>query len=135
MLTEKISETTILRAEQSRAEQRQLLVLELFAGLRSVSKAFERRGHKTFCVEWDEKFKDIDLYKDVGQLQASEILEKFGRPDVIWASPECTTYSLAAIYRHRKRNPIKNNPYQSSCGKILNNADITNPSGYMINTR
>lgn len=83
--------------------------MELFAGLRSISKAFERRGHKTFCVEWDTKFKDIDLYKDIGQLEASEILEKFGRPDVIWASPECTTYSLAAISKHRKKNPITRN--------------------------
>lgn len=29
----------------------QLLILELFAGTRSISKAFEQRGHKTFTVE------------------------------------------------------------------------------------
>ena len=82
---------------------RPLLVLELFAGTRSISKAFERRGHKTFCVEWNKEFDDIDLYKDIRELTAEEILEKFGRPDVIWASPECTTYSLAAISKHRKK--------------------------------
>lgn len=27
-----------------------------------------------------------------------------GIPDVIWASPDCTTYSVAAISHHRKRN-------------------------------
>lgn len=29
------------------------------------------------------------------------MLEKLGKPDVIWASPDCTTYSIAAISHHR----------------------------------
>ena len=77
--------------------------MELFAGTRSISKAFERRGHKTFSVEWNKDFDDIDLYKDVRELTAKEILEKFGRPDVIWASPDCTTFSIAAISKHRRK--------------------------------
>src|SRR5699024_693996 len=32
------------------------------------------------------------------------ILEKFGKPDVIWASPDCTSYSIAAISHHRSKN-------------------------------
>lgn len=64
-------------------------VLELFAGTRSIGKAFEKRGHKVFSVEWDKNFKDIDLYKDINELTAAEVLEKFGHPDVIWMSPDC----------------------------------------------
>lgn len=64
-------------------------VLELFAGTRSIGKAFEKRGHEVFSVEWDKSFEDIDLYKDIGELTAQEILDKFGHPDVIWASPDC----------------------------------------------
>lgn len=79
-------------------------VLELFAGTRSIGKAFEDRGHKVFSVEWNKDFENIDLYVDIGTLTAEEILEKFGRPDVIWASPDCATFSVAAISRHRRRD-------------------------------
>lgn len=76
-------------------------VLELFAGTRSIGKAFEKRGHEVFSVEWDKSFENIDLYQDILTLSADQILEQFGQPDVIWASPDCTTYSIAAISHHR----------------------------------
>lgn len=79
-------------------------VLELFAGTRSIGKAFEARGHEVYSVEWDKSFKDIDLYMDIGTLTAQDILERFGKPDVIWASPDCSTFSVAAISRHRRKN-------------------------------
>lgn len=79
-------------------------VLELFAGTRSIGKAFQARGHEVFSVEWDKRFPEISLYKDILTLSAAEVLEKFGRPDVIWASPDCTTYSIAAISHHRQKD-------------------------------
>lgn len=79
-------------------------VLELFAGTRSIGKAFERHGHEVFSVEWDKDFENIDLYADIGQITAQDILEKFGHPDVIWASPDCATYSIARIRTHRLKN-------------------------------
>lgn len=84
-------------------------ILELFAGTRSIGTAFERRGHDVYSVEWDKKFPGIDLYADISELTADEILQKFGRPDVIWASPDCTTFSIAAISHHRRKNPETGN--------------------------
>lgn len=84
-------------------------VLELFAGTRSIGKAFERRGHEVYSVEWDENFEDIDLYQDILSLKAEDILRNFGKPDVIWASPDCTTFSVAAISHHRRKNPETGN--------------------------
>ena len=82
-----------------------MLVLELFAGTRSIGKAFERKGHKVYSVEWDKNFEDIDWYEDIGKITAQDIIERFGKPDVIWASPDCTSYSVAAISHHRRQNP------------------------------
>ena len=56
-----------------------------------------------FSVEWDKDFENIDLYEDISKLTAEEILCAFGKPDVIWASPDCTTYSVAAISKHRRK--------------------------------
>ena len=84
-------------------------VLELFAGTRSIGKAFEARGHEVFSVEWDKSFEHINLYADIGQLTAQEVLEQFGHPDVIWASPDCSSYSVAGIGHHRKLNRLTGN--------------------------
>jgi len=78
--------------------------LELFAGTRSMSKAFERHGWETYSVEWNKKFKDISLYADISTLTAEQVINLCGRkPDVIWASPDCTSYSIAGIGFHRRK--------------------------------
>lgn len=78
-------------------------VLELFAGTRSISKAFEEKGHETYSIEWDKDFENISLYEDINNITAKDIIKLCGGiPDVIWASPDCTTYSIAAISHHRK---------------------------------
>ena len=79
-------------------------VLELFAGTRSVGKAFERRGHEVYSVDWNKDFEDIDLYADIGEITAEDIIREFGQPDVVWMSPDCTTYSVSAISHHRRKN-------------------------------
>ncbi|MBP3855426.1 MAG: DNA cytosine methyltransferase [Ruminiclostridium sp.] len=100
-----------------------LKVLELFAGTRSIGRAFERRGHAVFSVEWNKDFENISLYKDISELTAQEIIDSFGRPDVIWASPDCTTFSIAAISHHRRKNEETGNldpvsDYAKFCDKV-----------------
>ena len=62
-----------------------------------------------YSVEWNKDFENIDLYADISQVTAQDILEKFGHPDVIWASPDCTTFSIAAISHHRRKDPETGN--------------------------
>ena len=98
-------------------------VLELFAGTRSIGKAFEAAGHELFSVEWSKDFENIDLYADILTVTAADILERFGQPDVIWASPDCSTFSIAAISHHRRKNPETGNldpvsEYAKFCDKV-----------------
>lgn len=72
-------------------------LLELFAGSRSVGKMAETLGFEVFSVDI-RSFDGIDLAKDILELERADIPFV---PDVIWASPVCTTYSIAAISHHR----------------------------------
>lgn len=56
-------------------------VLELFAGYRSVSRAFEERGHETYSVEWSKDFDNITLYEDINNLTPERIIELCGGVD------------------------------------------------------
>jgi len=117
-------------------------ILELFAGTRSIGKAFEKAGHEVFSVEWDRHFENIDLYADVGKLTKDDIITLCnGVPDVIWASPDCTTFSIAAISHHRKKNPETGNldpvsDYAKFCDKVDQNVLYLirelNPKFYFI---
>lgn len=100
-------------------------VLELFAGTRSISKAFEKAGHETYSVEWDKDFENITLYEDISTLTVEQVLEMCGgRPDVIWASPDCTTYSIAAISHHRTREDSGNLAPKSDYAQFCDKTNI-----------
>ena len=50
-------------------------------------------------------------------------MDKFGHPDVIWMSPDCTSFSIAAISHHRRKNPETGNldpvsDYAKFCDKV-----------------
>ncbi|NFS12641.1 DNA cytosine methyltransferase [Clostridium botulinum] len=100
-------------------------VLELFAGTRSIGKAFEKNGHEVYSIEWNEDFENIDWNTDIGKIKANDILERFGKPDVIWASPDCTSYSIAAISHHRTKesdgNLAPKSDYAKFCDSVNQN--------------
>lgn len=87
--------------------------LELFAGSRSFGRNAESMGFDVFSVDW-QKFDKIDLAIDIGELQIEDIPFV---PDVIWASPDCTTYTIAAISSHRNGiEPVSE--YAKKCDKV-----------------
>ena len=71
-------------------------VLELFAGSRSFSKEAERMGFETFTCD-KEPFDRIDYVCDILNFDVEKV--PF-RPDIIWASPPCTYFSVASIGHH-----------------------------------
>jgi len=77
-----------------------MVLLELFAGSRSVGKEAEALGFKVFSVDINN-FKKIDLVIDILKLKKEMIPVK---PTIIWASPPCTTFSVASIGTHWEEN-------------------------------
>jgi len=98
-------------------------VLELFSATRSIGKAFERQGHEVYSIDWDENFEDTDWCVDIGTITSKDIIERFGIPDVIWASPDCSSYSVAAISHHRRKEEDGNLAPKSEYAK---QCDATN---------
>lgn len=83
-------------------------VLELFSGFECISNAFREKGHECFTIDWDERFPS-SMHCDISKLKLEDLPEEWRHPDVVFAGTDCTTYSVAAISKHRKKNPITGN--------------------------
>jgi len=94
-------------------------ILELHAGSRSIGKAAEELGHEVYSVDWTQ-YEGIDLQIDIELLTNMDIPFI---PDMIWSSPDCTTYSIAAISHHRNGTEPKSE-YAKKCDKV--NANVLN---------
>lgn len=71
-------------------------VLELFAGSRSIGKEAEKLGMNVFSSDLIE-FDGINYPVSILDFNVSKVPFK---PDIIWASPPCTGFSVAAIGRN-----------------------------------
>ena len=97
---------------------KKLIVLDLFCGTKSISNAFAARGHEVYTVDWNKEF-DPSLVADIGNLTKEDIVSLCGGvPDVIWCSPDCTSYSIAAISHHRTKEPSGNLAPKSEYAKF-----------------
>jgi len=71
-------------------------VLELFAGTKSIGKVAKARGHQVFSIDIMPEF-DCDLTADILDVTIADLPWV---PDVVWASPPCTYFSVASIGKH-----------------------------------
>ena len=76
-----------------------MLVFDFFAGTGSSTKAFADAGHQVLTFENDPYF-DTTETVDIMKLNAQELIAKYGQPDLVWASPPCTAFSVASIGHH-----------------------------------
>jgi hypothetical protein len=81
-------------------------VLELFAGSRSIGKAAEQLNMQVFSTDIDP-FEGIDYVVDILEFDFAKVPFV---PDVIWASPPCTSFSVASMWRHWKMEGEKSIP-------------------------
>jgi hypothetical protein len=74
--------------------------LELFAGSRSFSKVAEQQGFRTHTTD-NEDFENINQVCDIFDFNIDKAIDSLGgKPNVIWASPPCTTFSIASCGYH-----------------------------------
>lgn len=71
-------------------------VLELFAGSRSVGKQAEKLGMNVFSSDLIE-FEGIHYPVSILDFDVTKVPFQ---PDIIWASPPCTSFSVASIGHH-----------------------------------
>lgn len=71
-------------------------LLELFAGSRSIGKAAEAAGYDVVSTDLTA-YEGIDIVVDILELDYKSLDIK---PTVIWASPPCTSFSIAACSSH-----------------------------------
>ena len=71
-------------------------VLELFAGSRSIGNVAEQLGMNVYSSDI-EQFGGINYVVDILEFDVNNVPFK---PDIIWASPPCTGFSVAAIGRN-----------------------------------
>jgi hypothetical protein len=104
-----------------------LKLLELFCGTKSVSKIFKANGWDVVTVDFDKQF-NPDICADILLLDFTEFF------DVVWASPPCTTFSVASVGKHWKEgNPSKEAVVGNKIlGKTLEIINLVRPTYWFI---
>jgi hypothetical protein len=76
-------------------------VLDLFSGMNGWGDPWRARGHEVVGIEWSHKF-DATYYMDIGDTLGviSTLMDAGFRPDVILASPPCTSFSMMSVGKH-----------------------------------
>jgi len=76
-------------------------LLELFCGTKSVGKVFEPAGYEVVSLDYDTKF-DATHTEDILAWDYKQY--PVGHFDVIWASPDCTTWTIATGGKYRTKS-------------------------------
>ena len=106
-------------------------VLELFAGSCSFSNVAKEYGYETFTTDSGlnlitlDQYANIDLVSDIFDLQPQDFPFQ---PDIVWASPPCTYFSVASIGKHWNKD------HTPKTKEALKGIEIINKTKEIINT-
>ncbi len=115
-------------------------LLELFCGNKCVGKVFEKNKWEVISLDINGKF-NASITKDICDWDYAEYDKSHF--DFIWASPDCTTFSLACSGRHRTiadidgktEKALNGNEMIKSLVKVLQYFDcewiVENPRGLL----
>ncbi len=117
------------------------VVFELFSGSGRISQRLRKDGFECYTFDYDQKCHP-DYCVDLSKNSISGLEKMVGKkPDFIWLSPDCTTYSLAQHGIHRDSSLKPKDYYSKVCdsynarfAKELSKGDIPyileNPRGF-----
>ena len=78
-------------------------LLELFCGTKSVGNVFAQHDYEVVSLDYNKKFNATHT-ENILKWDYKQYPEDYF--DVIWASPDCTTWSLATGGKYRTKNDI-----------------------------
>lgn len=87
--------------------------IDLFAGSCELAKRAKKYWIDFFSIDYTD-YEWVDLVTDIYNLKLEDI--DFV-PDIVWASPDCTTYSIAACSKHRNTDKTPKSDYAKKCDK------------------
>ena len=90
-------------------------VLELFAGSRSIGKVAESYGYKVFSSDFVD-YPKIDYVTDILEFDVEKVPFI---PDMLWASPPCTSFSIAAVSTHWEKGTRKPKTEKAKLGLAM----------------
>ena len=79
--------------------ERSMIIFDFFSGTGSSTQAFKDAGHTVISFELDTSFEATE-HADVFNLNAQDLIARYGQPDFVWASPPCTAFSVASMGHH-----------------------------------
>lgn len=100
-------------------KQGNFVCVELFSGNADITKRLnEVDGVICYSFDWEPSFKP-HFVKDLSKTTYKELCKIVGsKIDFIWASPDCTTYSVAAQLRHRYKGGSPKSDYAFYCDAL-----------------
>lgn len=113
-------------------------ILELFCGTKSVGKVFESAGYEVISLDYNKKFNATHT-EDILMWDYKKYPSDYF--DVIWASPDCRTWSLATGGKYRTKEKIwgLNNQFQDQTTlgnnmilKVIEIIKYFNPKSWFI---
>lgn len=88
-------------------KQEKPFMYEFFSGSKIVSSVFEKHGFQSISIDNNPNL-NPSICCDISDLFPSMLP---GKPDFIWASPDCTTFSRAGLQENWKKETIKYRQY------------------------
>lgn len=74
--------------------KRKMKILEVYCGTKSFSNVAKAEGHEVFTIDFNHKFSP-DMVCDMLYFNKRMLPKEWRKPDVIWFSPPCESFSLS----------------------------------------